>query len=899
MLLDLLLLLVAAKVAAELAERLKVPAVLAEILAGVVLGPSVLGVVAHGEVLVFLGELGVILLLLEVGLEMDLGELGAVGKASMLVAVAGVTLPFAGGFAVASLLGQAAHPAIFVGAALTATSVGITARVFGDLRALGTVEARTVLGAAVADDVLGLVILTVVVRIVSTGSVSILGIAGVIGAAVVFLVASGGAGIRLAPRLFAEIDGRARSAGILVVAAVIFTLLFAELATLAKLAPIIGAFVAGLSLGKTRQAERIRRELSPIGHVLVPVFFVSIGIDVDVKQLIDPKVLGLAAGLLVVAIVGKVAAALAAVGTTGDRWLIGLGMLPRGEVGLIFAGLGLREGVLGEDLYAALLVVVLGTTLITPPLLRSRLLKVVAARRNAPGQAMPAEGWLKVDADQVELRSRRPSSELATGLALQVARLVAEGRRPGPHLLDWFSGLDPQEELGWDRGAQRELFSVLRAGNARSWRFLETTGMLDRVLPELAATLDRRRQDASELDPLQGHRWATVEAVQALAGTPEYQRLEHPDRLLVAALVLDVSGDDEPPVVAARQLVRRLRLGVEAEQEVAFLLADHGLLRANAVRPDGLDEDRVVPLAVHVATAERARALHLLTRASDDLARWERERMDELLARVLAVLAQTRVTGIEARTVADKRRAEAMAMAKSPAVRERLLHAPRPWILGVPSESLVRQATLLEPPPTGSTVRASVVGDRIELACRDRRGLLAAVTRVLTDARLTIREATTATWADGGAVLAFDVDGPDVDGPQLAARVEAALAEGPPAAAALPEATVTFDDAASPWYTLADVEAPDRTGLLRDLTAAFTAAGVSIHSARVTTADGRALDRFELTDRRGGKLSEADQAVVLAVFQQGATSRPSGLRRTRKAAIVPKHSGHSVETAAP
>lgn len=899
MLLDLLLLLGAAKIAAEIAERIKVPAVLAEILAGVVLGPSVLGVVGHGEVLAFLGELGVVLLLLEVGLEMDLGELAAVGKASLLVAFAGVALPFAGGFAVASMLGQDLHPAIFVGAALTATSVGITARVFGDLRALATIEARTVLGAAVADDVLGLVILTVVVRIVSTGSVSLLSIAGIVAAAVGFLILSGGIGVRVAPGLFELVDTRARSAGVLVVAALVFTLGFAQLATVARLAPIIGAFVAGLSLGKARQAERIRRELSPLAHVLVPVFFVSIGIDVDLQQLIKPSVLGLAAGLLAVASIGKIAAALAAVGSPGDRWLIGLGMLPRGEVGLIFAGLGLREGVLGKDLYAALLVVVLATTLATPPLLRSRLLTVTTRRRNASGQAMPADGWLVVDEHLVELRSRRPSSELAITLALEVARLVATGRRPGPVLLQWFSGLDSDEELAWDRVAQRELFALLRTGTARSWRFLETTGMLDRVLPELADTLRRRRADASELDPVNVLRWATVERVHDLARSEPYLRLEHPDRVLLAALVLDVAGEHEPPLVAARQIVRRLRLGVEADQEIELVLSEHGLLRAAALRPDGLDEDRVVPLAVHLANPERALALHVLTLAADDLAEWERNRLDDLVAKVLSVLAQTDVTGIDARTVADRRRAEAQALAPDAAVRERLAHAPRPWILGLPSESLARQAALLEPLPAGDAIRVGLHGDRIEIACRDRRGLLAAVTGVLTDARLMIQGATTATWPDGGVVLAFDADGPHVDPAQLSSRIVTALGRGAVGAAPVDDATVAFDDDASPWYTLADVEAPDRFGLLRDLTAAFTAAGVRIHSARVATSAGRAVDRFELTTPRGAKLSAADQEAVRAIFRDGASPRRSVRGRTRKAAIVPKHSGHNVETAAP
>jgi Kef-type K+ transport system membrane component KefB len=166
-LLDILIVLIAAKVAAEIAERVGFPPVVAEILAGVVIGPSVLDLVGQEQTLQVLGEIGVILLLLQVGMEMDLGELGAVGRASVSVAVVGVVLPMLGGFGVSELFGYDAKTALFLGAALAATSVGITARVFSDLRALATVEARTVLGAAVADDVLGLVILTVVVRIAS------------------------------------------------------------------------------------------------------------------------------------------------------------------------------------------------------------------------------------------------------------------------------------------------------------------------------------------------------------------------------------------------------------------------------------------------------------------------------------------------------------------------------------------------------------------------------------------------------------------------------------------------------------------------------------------------------------------------------------------------------------
>src|SRR5439155_2870012 len=241
----------------------------------------------------------------------------------------GVVVPFVAGYFVLRSTGVAGHGhhlELFVAAALTATSVGITARVFGDLRALASAEARTVLGAAVADDVIGLVILTVVVRVVSEGSVSAASVAGVVGIAVAFLVVDGGLGVRLAPPLFATLDRLARSSGTLVALALAFTLALAQLADAAQLAPIVGAFVAGLALSRSRQAERIRRELTPLGHVFIPVFFLQIGIDARVQAFARPAVLGLAAALLLVAVAGKLLSPIGALRSPGDKLLIGLGM---------------------------------------------------------------------------------------------------------------------------------------------------------------------------------------------------------------------------------------------------------------------------------------------------------------------------------------------------------------------------------------------------------------------------------------------------------------------------------------------------------------------------------------------------------------------------------------------
>src|SRR5438067_7276232 len=243
---DILVVLIAAKLAAEGAERIGVPAVVGEILAGVVIGPSMLGLVGSAdETLRTLGEIGVILLLLEVGLEMDLQELGSVGRASMLVATAGVITPMLLGIGAMELIGFDFKTALFVAAALTATSVGITARVFGDLGALATTEARVVLGAAVADDVMGLVVLTVVVRLVTEGSVSILSVLGIVAVAVGFLVFGAGIGLRISGPFFRLVSRFSRTSGTLVAMALAFTLAFARLADTAKLAPIVGAFVAG------------------------------------------------------------------------------------------------------------------------------------------------------------------------------------------------------------------------------------------------------------------------------------------------------------------------------------------------------------------------------------------------------------------------------------------------------------------------------------------------------------------------------------------------------------------------------------------------------------------------------------------------------------------------------
>jgi Kef-type K+ transport system membrane component KefB len=395
---NLLIIILVARLAAELAERIKIPAVLGEIIAGIFIGPSVLGLIdpiKHLDVanmVLLLGEIGVILLLFQVGLEMDLGEMAKVGKPALLVAVIGVAVPFAAGFGVTAAFGEDAKVALFIGAALTATSVGITARVLGDLRALALRESRIVLGAAVADDVLGLVILTVVVKVVTEGSISAGVVFETLGLAVGFLLVTGFLAIYVIPRAFTRIDRLAKSSTTIVSIAFALTLAFSLLANQAKLAFIIGAFMAGLAVGRSTQHERIAEGLNPLGHIFIPVFFASIGINADLEAMFQPSVLALASALTVVAIVGKLIAGIGIGRSGGDKLLIGIGMIPRGEVGLIFASIGLSTGVLDDKLYGALLLMVLVTTVLTPPLLRQKLM-----RRNDFSATTQVELWTSVD----------------------------------------------------------------------------------------------------------------------------------------------------------------------------------------------------------------------------------------------------------------------------------------------------------------------------------------------------------------------------------------------------------------------------------------------------------------------------------------------------------------------
>ena len=409
-LLSLVIIYLASKMGGEVSNRVGLPPVLGELVGGVVVGISALHllVFAEGgadsssslimnflqsttglspdalsatfqtqsEVLSVLAELGVIILLFEIGLESNLKELLEVGPQAGLVAVVGVAVPFgAGTVGLMTLFGIAAVPAIFAGAALTATSIGITSKVLSELGRLNSKEGQIILGAAVIDDVLGIIVLAVVASLAKTGVVDVSNVIYLIISASGFLL-----GAILLGRFFNEsfvtLADKLQTRGQLVIPAFSFALILAYFAAAIQLEAILGAFAAGLVLDETDKRKELQKQVIPIADILVPIFFVTVGARTDLGVL-NPAIPSNREGLIVatfliaIAILGKVVTGFAVFGQPQiNRLAIGVGMIPRGEVGLVFAGVGSASGVLSKPLEAAIIMMVILTTFLAPPLLR-------------------------------------------------------------------------------------------------------------------------------------------------------------------------------------------------------------------------------------------------------------------------------------------------------------------------------------------------------------------------------------------------------------------------------------------------------------------------------------------------------------------------------------------------
>jgi len=386
---------IAGKAVSSIFVKFKQPEVLGELIAGVILG--ILGLIPlYGELgydfFHLLAEVGVAILLFEIGLETDLNDLIKVGLPSLIVAILGVIVPFFLGYYTIYLLadynlisfqseGALFLIALTVAATLTATSVGITARVLSELKKLNSTESKIILGAAVIDDVLGLIILAVVSGIVTTSGGSIDGNLSINVSSILlislkafgFLFLAIVVGNVFTKKLFIFVHSL-KARGSLLLGALAYTFIFAYLAKLSGLAPIIGAFAAGLLLAKTNQKDLIEDRLKPVADVFIPIFFIMVGSAVDISSF-NPfikeniAVIILAVVLFIVAVIGKLISGLGAFQLNVNKLVIGIGMIPRGEVGLIFASMGLMTGVFTKSEYSAVTIMVMLTTFIAPPLL--------------------------------------------------------------------------------------------------------------------------------------------------------------------------------------------------------------------------------------------------------------------------------------------------------------------------------------------------------------------------------------------------------------------------------------------------------------------------------------------------------------------------------------------------
>jgi Kef-type K+ transport system membrane component KefB len=385
-LIQLVIILLAARLMGELAAYFKAPSVIGELLAGILLGPSVFSLIEVSSPLLLLAQIGVILLLFEVGIETDVGRLTSAGTKSIVVAVVGVILPFVLGFGVSYyLFNFTMLPSLFIGSTLTATSIGITLRVLRDLRKQNTHEAQVIIGAAVLDDIIGIILLSVLYEFSASGSVDLWNAGKVFLFIIIFFFISPFAA-KCVSLVIKKWDEKSDIPGLLPTTIVSLILFFAWMAHKLGAPELLGGFAAGLALSRQfffpfalflQQApefgHKIEKQMKPIVHLFTPIFFVAIGLSVNLKSInwSSSFIWMLTGSLFVAAVIGKLLSGFLLINERfKTRLMIGTAMIPRGEVGLIFANVGLTVGILKDDIYASIILVIVLTTLLAPFFLR-------------------------------------------------------------------------------------------------------------------------------------------------------------------------------------------------------------------------------------------------------------------------------------------------------------------------------------------------------------------------------------------------------------------------------------------------------------------------------------------------------------------------------------------------
>lgn len=880
----LLAVIVFARIAAEIAERLGQPTVLAEIAAGVLIGPSVLGMVQGNDVLHLLAEVGAILLLFEVGLHMDLDDLRSVGGDAFRVAILGVVAPAAAVFPIAIAMGVDRDPAIFLAAAVTATSVGITARVFAEMRVLSTPEARTVLGAAVVDDVLGLLILTFVTQtlgqFVHSGSLGM-----TIATALGFVIFGSIFAIAIAPRLFEFVARRSRANGTLAVATFTFALGISTLSAWAGLAPLVGAFIAGVAAARSDRSAEFQRKIAPVGHIIIPIFFVSVGLEIDITVFGDVSAILLALAVSAAAIVTKIIGSAGMARGKGDRLLVGIGMVPRGEVGLIFATLGIASGVLDARTHAALVLVVLITTVVTPPALRWRL-KHRPQPGSQPGESRSDGEYLTSNGREVDLVASPPADD-ALRVVLQAALAAAE-RRPSKKLSAWLRD-SPIEQLTWDDESRAALVELLRGGRYRSFRLLESTGTFATLFPTIAAE-PRHATDPYGLEGSGEATWDELLDLEALLRDPAdpasdaFEDFSNPETVLLAALARGAFLGDQA-AANARTWVSEMGFPWGQAEEVGELVAERRLLPASALSPDLGKEDQTLELAAHLGSDRIATALWILAAADARQDGDTRARLDELHRLLHAALTQPALRGPEGVDLLEARRqavAASITDIPSDIVAEHLREAPRRYLLTADPDTIAIHLHLIDPMPGEDDVRltleqAGMNTVRVHVVVRDRRGVLAALATQLAEDGYEILDASASVWDTRIAILVFVLLAPDaMDASSLEDNFRSALRAPAPSSIEPVDGHISVDNHSSPWHSMIEVRAPNRAGLLGKVAAAISSIGGHISSATITTSEGNAIDRFAVVGANGEKLGPKDERALRSALKG---KSPPKLRR--------------------
>lgn len=379
--LNLLVILLTARLFAELAVRLKAPSVIGELTAGVILGPSLLGWIEPDEVLRLMAEIGIILLLFDVGLDTDVRRLVRAGRKSFIVAVGGFIVPFTLGFMLGyKVFGFSLLVALFIGGTLTATSIGITIRVLSDLKRQQDKEGQVVLGAAVLDDVLGVVLLAMLYEFSIGGGISLINASKVLLFVGIFFVLAPMAA-KMISLLIKRFDTISEIPGLIPTTIVALVLFFAWLAHVVGAPELLGGFAAGLALSRRfflpfgvalrtdpAFARRINEQMRPIIQLFTPIFFVMVGLSLNLREIdwSSPWIWNFSLLFFAVAVLGKFSGALMLTEPWPRRIVIGLAMVPRGEVGLIFAELGRVSGIFSNEIYAGMVIVIALTTLLPP-----------------------------------------------------------------------------------------------------------------------------------------------------------------------------------------------------------------------------------------------------------------------------------------------------------------------------------------------------------------------------------------------------------------------------------------------------------------------------------------------------------------------------------------------------